>query len=313
MAEAKEIWKRLFFVLLNNKEPDNDLPNMWTFFKAENLQDGDIETAIKSIGHLLQDNVREKLKSLCSKNKKGPVNLLYQMKEDSSLKDDFWRLLFGAVRDRGCGSIDGNLKISILEGGQKKHMTMGELEEKFVSENRDNLRSQTSVPDQMIHEDLIDAFLCTDSVKESLKKSYEEKLAEARETLTAENPRWKKEAVEKQAAVQAKKEVKASSEAKALQHREAMIAEHEVQKSIKRAMKELGIPVFIFRGVNTYDDVGRFLGSFGFKMSRLKSFKTGDEKNTLECEHDIGLVALLPCGPLVSFSQVKLDLIFGKF
>ena len=165
----------------------------------------------------------------------------------------------------------------------------------------------------MIHEELIDAFLGTDSIKESLKKSYEEKLDEARENLTAENPKWKKLEVEKQAAVQAKKEVKGSSEAKALQHREAMIAEHEVQKSIKRAMETFGIPVFIFRGVNTYDDVGRFLGSFGFKMSRLKSFKSGDEKNTLECEHDIGLVALLPCGPLVSFSQVKLDLIFGKF
>ena len=312
MAEAKEIWKRLFFVLLNNKEPDNDLPNMWTLFKAENFTEEDLKAAIESISHLLQENVRDKLNRLCRAHK-TKKELLYSMKEDSLFKDDFWRLLFGAVRDRGCGSIDGNLKISILEGGQMKQMTMGELEEKFFSENRDNLKSQTSVPDQMIHEELIDAFMSTDSVKDSLKKSYEEKLAEARETLTAENPKWKKEAVEKKAAVQAKKEVKGSSEAKALQHREAMIAEHEVQKSIKRAMKELGIPVFIFRGVNTYDNVGRFLGCFGFKMSRLKSFKSGDEKNTLECEHDIGLVALLPCGPLVSFSQVKLDLIFGKF
>ena len=312
MGEAREIWKRLFFVLYNNKQPDHDLPTMWTLFKAENFTEEDLKAAIESISHLLQENVRDKLKRLCRAHE-TKKELLYSMEEDSLFKDDFWRLLFGAVRDRGCVPIDGNLKISILEGGQMKQMTMGELEEKFVSENRDNLKSQTSVPDQMIHEDLIDAFLSTNSVKESLKKSYEEKLAEARETLTAENPKWKKEAVEKQAAVQAKKEVKGSSEAKALQHREAMIAEHEVQKSIKRAMKELGIPVFIFRGVNTYDDVGRFLGSFGFKMSRLKSFKTGDEKNTLECEHDIGLVALLPCGPLVSFSQVKLDLIFGKF
>ena len=125
------------------------------------------------------------------------------------------------------------------------------------------------------------------------------------ETLASDNPKMKREEIEKQAAVQAKKEVKESSEAKSLQNREAMIAKHEVQKSIKRAMEEFGIHVYIFRGVNIYVDVGRFLGSFGFKMSRLKAFKTGEATKTLECEHGIATVALLPCGPLVSFSQVK--------
>lgn len=168
MGEVKEIWKRLFFVLHNNKQPDDDLPTMWTLFKAGNLQDDDLETAIKSIRHLLPDNVREKLKSLCGANKTGAANLLYSMQADSSLKDDFWYLLFRAFRDTGCSPIDDSLKICIQEGGQMKQMTMQELEDKFVSENRDNLRSQTSVPDQMIHEDLIDAYLSTSSVKDWL-------------------------------------------------------------------------------------------------------------------------------------------------
>ena len=77
MGEAKEIWKRLFFVLHNNKQPDDDLPTMWTPFKAGNLQDGDLETAVESISHLLQDDVREKLTSLCSANKTRKANLLY--------------------------------------------------------------------------------------------------------------------------------------------------------------------------------------------------------------------------------------------
>ena len=305
MGEAREIWKRLFFLLYNNKEPDNDLPTMWTLFKAANLQDSDLMAAIESIRHKLEDEVREKLDSLFSADKTGTANLLYLMKEDSLLKDDFWYLLFGAVRDRGCSPINDNMKICILEGGQMKQMTMGELEEKFILENRDSFKSQTSVPDQMIHEDLIDAFLSTSSVKDSLKKSYEEKLAEAIETNRADNPKQKNDDVEKHAAVQAKKEVKRSSEANSLQYREAMMAEHEVQKSIKRAMEEFGIPVFIFRGVNTYEDVGRFLESFGFKMSRLKALKSGEATKTLECEHDIATLALLPCGPLVSFSQVE--------
>ena len=64
MGEAKEIWKRLFFVLHNNKQPDDELPTMWTPFKAGNLQDSDLETAIESISHLLPENVRDRLESL---------------------------------------------------------------------------------------------------------------------------------------------------------------------------------------------------------------------------------------------------------
>ena len=126
MGEAKEIWKRLFFVLHNNKQPDDDLPTMWTPFKAENLQDSDLETAIESISHLLPENVRERLKRLCSADKTGKTNLLYSMEAESLLKDDFWRLLFQAFRDRGCSPIDANLKIGILEGGQLKQMTMAD-------------------------------------------------------------------------------------------------------------------------------------------------------------------------------------------
>ena len=142
MGEAKEIWKRLFFVLHNNKQPDDDLPTMWTPFKAGNLQDSDLKAAIESIDSLLQDNVRERLNSLCSANKTKKANLLYSMKEDSLLNDNFWYQLFRAVRDRGCSPIDDTMKICILEGGQMKQMTMEELEDKFVSENRDNLKSQ---------------------------------------------------------------------------------------------------------------------------------------------------------------------------
>ena len=69
-------------------------------------------------------------------------------------------------------------------------------------------------------------------------------------------------------------------------------------------MKEFGIPVYVFRGVNTYDNIGKFLEGFHMKMSMLKAFKSGDSKGTLECEHDIGIVALPPSGPLVSFVQV---------
>ena len=93
-------------------------------------------------------------------------NLLYAMQTDPSLKDDFWYLLFRAVRDRDCRPIDDSRRLRINEGGETKEMTMQGLEEKFRSENKDNLKSQTSIPDQLIHEDLIDAFLNTSSVEQ---------------------------------------------------------------------------------------------------------------------------------------------------
>ena len=52
---------------------------------------------------------------------------------------------------------------------------------------------------------------------------------------------------------------------RSLQNRVAMMAKHDVQKSIKRAVEEY--PVFIFGGVFTFidDDIGRLLKSFGIK------------------------------------------------
>ena len=305
-ANAKEIWKTLFFRLVNNKESDDDLPSMWTQFKGNQLKTSDIKAAIQSIKDLLEDNVKDRLDSLLGGEDTNEVRILDSMKGCSLLGDDFWRLLFTAIRDRESHPIGNDMTVRILEGGQTKHMTIEEIEEKFFSENPDILKSFTSVPDQMIHEDLIDAHLNTTSLEESLQETYETKFSETKTSLAADNPKLKKEEVEKQAAVQAKKEVKESREAKLLQHRVAMNAEENVQKSIRKAMEMFGIPVHVFRGVNTFDEVGQFLESLGIKMSRLGAFKSGGGgENSFECEHDIGAVALLPAGPLVSFVQVR--------
>ena len=201
-------------------------------------------------------------------------------------------------------------------------MSMTDIEKKFIDENPDLLTAQRSVPDQMIHNDLIDAHFNTESLRESLRRSYQKRLTEAEMAQSKGNPKLSKEEVEKQAAAQAKQETKESKEAKLLQNRVAMIAEDDVQKSILQAMKEFNIPVFVFRGVNTYHEVGKHLGeAFGFKMSVLKAFTNGNSKSkkgkegnedkpgkkesTLECEHDISAIALPPSGPLVSFVQVR--------
>ena len=119
MGEAKDIWKRLFFVLYNNNQPDDDLPTMWTSFKAEGFQDAHMMAAIESFGHLLQEDVRDKLKGVCS----SETNLLFSMKEDSFLKDDLWHLLFSAFRDKASGPIDSKRFLSLYSEGSTP-MTM---------------------------------------------------------------------------------------------------------------------------------------------------------------------------------------------
>ena len=336
----KEIWKRLFHVLFNNKVADEELPNIWAKFKKENLHKSDIRTAIESFKDHLHKDVRKRLNE-SSEGSADEVSLLasslkdlsvqYQIPNEvmdklcdlrieetgaeasilsllrtSQLDNDFWRLLFTDIRDKEVDGISEEKVISILEGGQTKRMSMKDIEQKFISENPDLLTAQRAVPDQMIHDDLFDAHVNTESVRESLKSSYDKRFSEAKATLAEENPRWTNKEVEKQAAAQAKQEIKESREAKQLQHRVAMMAEDEVQKSILRAMKEFDIPVFVFRGVNTYDDIGKFLDKgFDITMSRLKAFSSGNSKSTLECEHDINAIALLPSGPpLVSLVQV---------
>ena len=254
----------------------------------------------------LPNEVIDKLCDLSIGETSAEASILAAMRRCGQLDDDFWRLLFTAIRDREVDVISAEKRISILEGGQVKHMCMTDIEQKFKLENRDLLTGQRCIPDQLIHDDLIDAHFNTKSVRESLKRSYEKKLTEAKTTLAKDNPKLTTEEVEKKVATQAKMETKELREAKLLQHRVANMAEDEVQRSILAAMKEFGIPGYVFRGVNTYKNIGKFLQGFDMKMSMLKAFKSGD-KSSLECEHDIGIDALPPPGPLVSFVQVGLN------
>ena len=111
--------------------------------------------------------------------------------------------------------------IPILEGGQIKQMSMKEIECKFISENPDILTTQRCAPDQMIHEDLIDAQFNTESVRQSLRRSYEQKFQEAKTLLVQNKTKLTEEETEKQAAGQARQETKESKETKQLEHRVA--------------------------------------------------------------------------------------------
>ena len=296
-----QTWKKLFLLLFNNQLPDIDLPRMWAQFKKEHLNRSDIEKAILSVQDHVRESEREKLAKICSDES---ANFL----DSAELEDNTWRLLFTSIRDREPCPISRDTKVPIVQDGQTRLMSIQEIEEKFCSENPDILKSQTSVPDQIIHDDLIDPQFNITSVRNLLKQLRENKRSCLQTTMVKENPKWKTTEVEKQAAAQAKRETKNSKEAQFLKRRVAMMAKHKVQRSIERVMKEYDIPALVLRGVSTYSDIAKELG---IKVSRLRAFNCNCRKNkltctcTLECEHDIVTIALLPAGPLLCFNQVQ--------
>ena len=224
----------------------------------------------------------------------------------SLLSETFWYLMFTAIRDRNTKPVDKSKVLRLISDGQEKYMTMEDIEEKFASDNPDILTSYTCVPDQAFPH-RADVYLNTQTLARSLKKTYDSNLQKRKETLAADNPKWTREEVEKQASSITLKKIRLSRENQFRRFRISMMAEEKVQKSIKAAMEEFRIPVHVLRGVATFTEIGRFLEDLGIEMSALKAFWSSDDygMGTWECEHDIVIIALPPTGPLVAFVQVR--------
>ena len=107
----------------------------------------------------------------------------------------------------------------------------------------------------------------------------------------------KEDELDKQSERRALNEMRDSKEMQYLQQRESLCAEDHVQKTIMAAAGGRDYPFHIFRGMNTYQDVGQFLEGLGIKLSKLRS-------SSRECETDVTLIAQTSDGPAASFLQV---------
>ena len=70
------------------------------------------------------------------------------MRGCAQIDDNFWRLIFTAIRDREVDVISEEKRIPTLEGGQVKHMPMTDIDQKFILKNPDLLTAQRCIPDQ---------------------------------------------------------------------------------------------------------------------------------------------------------------------
>ena len=295
------LWKTIFFTL-NNNQLDRDVLPMWKQFKGGNLEVRDITEVF--MHHNFTDKVKVKFKEMEARNIKSR-DLLEEMKREPIFGEEEWKSLVIRLRDRESKTLNTDGSVLIVEGGHSKFFTIKNLEDKFANENPDYQHTQTSIPENLVHDDNFEAHLNRQTIIKVIQKQYENDCQGIKEELQNESPKRKHEEVCKQAEKEALKRIRKSKDFQYLQQRDSLYAEYIVQKSVLEAAKEQNIPVVIFRGVNTYEDIGQFLKSLGILTSKLKSFQPTEKASSYECEHDIAIFALTSCGPVASFVQVN--------
>ena len=259
------------FKLFNNREPNEDLPAMWIQFKADTMLLEDVKKVFDE-KQLFKDVVVNKFNELICQA--GDCRELFEkMKAEPLFDDEEWRIIVVTLRDRESKPLDENLTIPIVEGGQTRNMTNRDIEEMFMQEEPqfDILTCQRSIPEELVHKDHFDAHVNRDMMIQVIKDAYESTLSGIRESMKLDNPKMKKDELEKQSVKRALVEMRDSKEVQYLKQRESLCAEDHVQKKIMAAAGGRVFPVHIFRGVNTYQDVGQFLEGLGIKLSKLKS------------------------------------------
>ena len=292
------IWRDIFFSRFNNQEPNADLPAMWSQFKADTLLPEDIKKVFDE-KQLFKDNVVSKFNELFEQATKNCRELLGKMKSEPLFDDEEWRNIVVTLRDREFKPLDENLTIPIVEGGQTRNMTNRDIEDMFMQEEPeyDVLTCQRSIPEQLVHKDHFEAHFNREQMIKMIKDAYESNLNGIRESMRMNNPKMKEDELDKQSERRALNEMRDSKEMQYLQQRESLCAEDHVQKKIMAAAGGRDFPAHIFRGVNTYQDVGQFLEGLGIKLSKLRN-------SSRECETDVTLIAKTSDGPVASFLQV---------
>ena len=277
---------------------------MWIQFKADTLLPEDVKKVFDE-KQLFKEEIVTKFNELydqavdCRK-------LLERMKAEPQFDNEDWRVIVMTVRDRESKQLDKNLTIPIVEDGQIRYVTNGDIKDMFLQEDPecDVLTCQRNLPEELVHKDQFDAHVNRDMMILVIKETYEANLNGIRERIRMDNPKMKEDELEKQSFRRALVEMRDSKEVQYLQQRESRCAEDHVQKKITSAAKNHNFPIHIFTGVNTYQDVGQFLEGLGIQLSKLKSFKNPDRNSTKECETDVSFIAQTPDGPVASFLQV---------
>ena len=293
-----DVWQKIFFKLFDNG--DNCADNsMWEQFKAKNLSKEDIAKSFTNQAFDNFTNAKAKLSEL-SARASNSSELVEEMKKEPVFEDEVWKKLIFVIRDRESRPLDSNKTICIKVGGHVMHMNNEDLEEKLTEEMPDLMISQTCVPELLVYNKADQ--LSSEGLRQKLKDMYEHEVKEILEEKQRDNPLRKEEQlkqIRRETEKQTLADIKKTSEANALQKRKADESEAIVQRAIFKSAQEYGIPLTVFRGINTLNDVARYLSDFGIQCSNF------GRSNSKECEHDVAVVAALPTGLVVSFIQVR--------
>ena len=294
-------WKSIFNTCFYNETPDDKIAGMWTQFKKDNLQREDINDTFKQSD--FSDEEREAFDRVYTKTN-TVEDLIKEMKKETKLQDNVWKMLFIKLRDKAVEPIDHTKTIRVVEGGEEKEMNLDDIEEKFKDDYPDLETSQLSIPEELIHKDYLDLEINNQTISKKLKDSYTKKYDQISKSLKEDSLNMKEEERQKRAENQALDDIKKSQDHQLLDSRQALYAENLVQQAIKKAAEKFGIPMTILCGVKTFHDIGKPLADLGITLSPLKSFKSAGYKGSQEVETDLTAVALTATGPVISCVEV---------
>ena len=287
--------------LVNNGDDEETVQPMWCQFMPGRLEKKHIQEVFQKHAQLFTEDIITIYADIDAQT--TSCNDLFQSMK-TAFSDEVWKILTLVIRDKETTVIDHNKTVEILEGGQSRYFTVKDLEDKFMEDYPDLFTSQISVPSELIHNDFIEPEINIEKVIEQLKDHYDQRIAEVLEKLQTDYPKKKKEELEREAKKQALEETKHLKEATWACQRIALCAEDTVAKSIRRAAEKAGTPVIIFQGVKTLEEISQYLCDLGIVSSKLKCITKRKKDSTLECEHDVGVIALAHSGVVTSFVQV---------
>ena len=303
------MWKNLFLKLFRSNDPD-PIP-MWGQFQHNKLLIEDFVNT--SSGDVIDgfDGLKAKVKKI-AETTSDVIVLVENLEKDPDFVEEYWKSLFLQIRDRECVPLDKTKTIPIIVGGHERNLNMDDLEQIFLEENPDLLVTQTCVPDYQGTGDM--EHITSPALKNKLKKMHDcdvqDKLGQKdmSKMKEAEKECYKK-SVKKQALIDLKK----TWEANMLQKQQADIAEVNVQEAIYTAVKNHGIVATVLRGIETYEQVGKFLDAFGIKCSKFGNLVKRRDDATRETEHDVVVVGLLSTGVFATFVQVENEIFCVRY
>ena len=241
------MYKKLTKKLLDSQKGNSDHSPIWDVFNEETICSEVLNQALNKIPSKFKN------KKLQEDDQNTTIASLLK---DRTLSDAFWEQFFFSLRDIGCekflisGTLDTSKAITVKCAGDDLDINLEKLDQNVLTDYCNILHGQTAVPEIILFDEDKKVMM------EQIKKKYEKSLKRKH----VSDPDGKTSLLL----------MKESPEAKHLHDLQSKEAEFYVQQKLIDLGKAKNICMFVLRGLQTYENVGKHLQTFGIKLSKLR-------------------------------------------